>query len=208
MSKIITLDDLKNYMAGTTLDDGVGQTVVDSINAYVETQTGRCFGEAKQVTERYDWQTNIWLRHMDVISIDEITLGWPGQAQSVMPSTGYYLNELGRVTLFSYGSNSGPRTYHDYMAIKYTYGYNKLGFDEDAVTPIVPDDLFSAALGVAAGLYNWASNGQKDVASVQVGSYHIEYTNRRQSAAGQPDPATSTADANWGVIQSYKLRHI
>jgi Group II intron, maturase-specific domain len=39
----------------------------------------------------------------------------------------------------------------------------------------VPEDLKLAALGLAAGFYNWVTNGQKEVSSAQVGSYRLQY---------------------------------
>jgi hypothetical protein len=32
-----------------------------------------------------------------------------------------------------------------------------------------------AALGIAAGFYNWATSEQKEIVSAQVGSYRINY---------------------------------
>lgn len=206
MSQVITIDDLTTYMPSTTLDAGTAQIIVDGANSWVETQTGRCFGETKQVAERYDWKNNVWLRHMDVISIDDVTVGFPNQTQSTLDAAGYYFNPLGRLTILGWTDNTAYSRYSDLLSVEYTYGYHVLGFQENETTPIVPDDLKQAVLGIAAGFYNWAINGQRDIASVQVGSYQIAYTNKRTSAGSTPDEATSTSDANWAVISSYKLR--
>jgi hypothetical protein len=195
MSQVITIDDLTSYMPTSTLDDGLTQQIVDGINSWIETSTNRCFGETKQVAERHDWGRMVWLNHMDVQSIEAVSTGWPQQTAVTVPSTGYFWNPYGRLEFFGlYGAMVG-RNIRDYLLVEYTYGVVD-----------VPDDLKMACLGVAAGFYAWASNGNRDVASVSVGSYHIEYTNKRTTAGSVPDPATSTADANWAVIESYKLR--
>jgi hypothetical protein len=65
----------------------------------------------------------------------------------------------------------------------------------------VPEDLKLAALGIAAGFYNWASSEQKEIVSAQVGSYRVDYAG---SARGGDQSTTS--DANCAVISSYATK--
>lgn len=200
MSQVITIDDLQSYMVGKTLDPGLGQQVVDAMNGWVETRTGRVWGETKQVTERYDWTRNLWLRHQDVVTVDSITVGWPGKTQTTLDATGYFVNEFGRITLLwqfqNFGGNhTGSPLLNDYMGVTYTYGVTT-----------VPDDLFLAVLGIAAGFYNFSINGQQNVVAASVGSYHLEYSGAIRGSGGIADAAKSTQDANWQIVDSYRLR--
>jgi len=197
MSQVITLDDLTDYMP-ETLDSGRAQIVVDAMNTWVQVRTNRCFGESLTVTERYNWSKTLWLRHQDVTGITSVKLGYPGQPQTTVASTGYFFNSFGRVTLLWQRSISYNQSayFNDYIEVTYTYGL-----------VAVPDDLKAAVLGVAAGFYNWATSNNRDVAGVSVGSYQIEYTNKKPFPPGMmPDLATSTADANWSIIESYRQR--
>lgn len=200
MSNIITTSDLNSYM-NKTLVSSVATSVVNAVNQWIETQTHRSFGETKQVTERYDWQPVTYLRHQDIVSVDQVTFGWPGDTTYTAPTDSYWSNQWGRLTLRTNMLNGfnfvQSRLYNDYMQVKYTYG-----------VPTVPDDLKLAALGIAAGFYNWATNNQKDVVASQVGSYRLEYSGRVRSGATGPDPANSTSDANWQVIDSYRTQRM
>src|SRR5690349_17956083 len=104
MSKIITTENLTDYMQ-QELTVGVAEAVVDAINQWVETTTSRCWGELATVTERCDWGSCIWLRHMDVQSVGYVKLGYPGRPQTLLDSSGYFFSTLGRLTL-SFGSPS------------------------------------------------------------------------------------------------------
>src|SRR4051794_15516336 len=98
MSQIITLDDLTTYSTSTSIDPGLGQQVVDAVNAYIENYTGRVWGETKEVTERVDWGSSVWLRNQDVVAVTGITLGLPNQEQTDVDSANFYLNSLGRIS--------------------------------------------------------------------------------------------------------------
>lgn len=197
MSQIISKNDLDNYMSPAVLDPVIGQKVVDGINDWIENRTNRCWGEAKSITERYDWGKTLWLHKQDVQSITTIKAGWPGQTQTTLDPAGYFTNSYGRVTMF-WNASLQPNSsslYNDLLEITYVYGVTA-----------VPDDLIMAALGIAAGFYNFAVNGQRDVVASSVGSYRLEYAGAIRSAAGAPDPAKSTQDANWVIIDTYKQR--
>lgn len=199
MSQVITIDDLQAY-SPDTLDAGRAQIFVDAVNSWVQTRTNRCFGETTEVTERYDWGKNpIWLRHQDVTGISLITIGYPGQEQTTLDSASYIVNSLGRVTLLGLGRGRFHAFlyYNEYVEITYTYGVTA-----------VPDDLKMAVLGIAAGFYSWATNGGRDVSAVSVGTYQIEYTNKRVNAGSAPDVATSTADLNFSMIDAYRQRRM
>lgn len=206
MSNIISTSDLTSYMQGKATNTSLAQQVVDAVNTYVETRTHRCWGETKTVTdEQYAWNSVVWLRRTDIVSVDAVKLGWPGQTQSTVDPSAYYLNPLGRLTFYMYANPNMSRLYNDYLHISYTHGYHE-GFKDDG-TPnlVVPDDLQLAALGIAANFYNWAANGNKDVVSAALGSYRLEYSGAVRSS-GQPNPATNTAEANWAVVDSYRLQ--
>lgn len=195
MSQIITTNDLNTYMSPKTLLPAVAAQVVDAMNAWVETKTNRVWGETKDVVERLDWGRTLYLRHQDVTAISAIKVGWPGQTQTTIAASGYFFNSRGRVTMFWQAlsrPNPGSPLYRDYLEVSYTHGVTA-----------VPGDLKLATLGIAAGFYNFATNGQKDVSSAAVGSYKLEYG--KHLLAGRK-PETIVADANWTIIDSYKMR--
>jgi hypothetical protein len=189
MSKIITSEDLSDYM-GKTLVNGRAEPVVNAVNQWIESRTGRCWGETKQETRRFGYKRTIWLRRMDIVSIDSVETGIPGQTQDAVSADSYYLDDLGAVNLGSFG-NSPFANIRDYIGITYTYGKVE-----------VPDDLKLAALGIAAGYYNWATEGNKEIVSTSVGSYRVEYSGRGNSQA------KTTSDANFAIVESYKVRRI
>lgn len=199
MSQILTIDDLNTYTK-KTLDAGVAQLAVDGVNNWVETRTNRCWGETKTVVERHDWGKTLWLRHQDVTAISAIKTGWPGQSQATVDSTGYFFNSYGRVTLFWQrfgGLLTQSALYADYVEVDYSYGVLS-----------VPADLKLAAISIGVGFYNYAANGNQDVVAATVGSYHLQFSGSVRGVAGSADPAKSTADANWGIIDSYKQKRM
>lgn len=202
----------------------VGQQVTDAVNQWVETYTNRCFGEIKTVVERYDWAPAIYLRHIDIVEESDdmdtpttmsIQLGYPHLLQSALDSTSYFYNTWGRVTMYlqNPGEFNPSAVNNDLVEITYQYGYHALGYQEDGVTPIVPDDLATAALGIAAGFYNWATNGQKDIVGASVGSYRLQYIG---GVRGTPDPnggadpdlPMNREKQNWTIIDSYRMRRL
>ena len=201
MSQVITIDDFQTSMGSTAIDPGIAQQVVDGVNGWIEDYTNRCFGETKQITETYDYAKTLYLRHMDVVSVDQIDVGYPGQSHQTLDATGYFSNRLGRVTMLwaSRGFSGPSMAYNDWMSVTYTYGVLN-----------VPDDLKMAALNIAGNFYNFVTNGQHDVSAFSVGSYHVEYASKRTTggSGNSSDPATSTSDASWAVIDKYRQRKV
>jgi hypothetical protein len=148
MSSIISTSDLHSFTQ-KTLNSAVASQVVAAVNAYIERVTHRSWGEIKTVTERYDYGSSLWLRHQDIQSVDLINLGAPGSTPTEVDSDTYCCNSAGRLSFsaFPYGSRSAYLP--EWLEITYTYGVND-----------VPEDLKLAALGIATGFYNWATNDQ------------------------------------------------
>src|SRR6478752_6950230 len=138
MSQIITIDDLNNYM-NKSLTSTVAQQVVDAVNAYIENRTHRCWGEIKTATERVNWNSSLYLKHMDVVDITTAKTGYPGQTQDTVDADDYYVNPTGRLSFFTGGLPNPSRGYRDWLEIAYTYGVME-----------VPDDLKLAALGLVS----------------------------------------------------------
>ncbi|WP_427007192.1 hypothetical protein [Pseudarthrobacter sp. H2] len=199
MSQIFTTTDLNTY-ANKTLVAGIASQITSSVNAYIESQTHRCWGEERTVTERYDWGKTLWLRHQDVTAIASIKVGWPNISQSTIPTNSYFFNQLGRVTLFWQltGHAASPSGYYnDYIEVVYTYG-----------NTTVPDDLKEAAMGVALNLYNWAVAGGKEVVSTSVGSFRQEYSGAVRGAPGTPTPFKDAAEAHFMTIKGYAMQRV
>jgi hypothetical protein len=207
MSSIITTTDLAGFM-NQTLNSTQATDVVAAINEYVETETHRFWGGTKQVTETYDWKRVLWLRHMDVVSVDQIQVGFPNTTRTTLTTQSYWFNPYGRVTLFWNllpasllgGINTTSMLLNDYMAVTYTYGVTT-----------VPDDLKNAALGIAANFYNWATNGQKDIVAAQIGNYRLQFSGSVRGVGGGPDGnappvSNSTLQLLFNTVSKYKMQ--
>jgi hypothetical protein len=195
MSTIFTATDLNTYM-GKTLTTLIANQIVLGVNQWIEQRTHRSWGVTNTITERYDWASIIWLRHPDVQSITSVKLGFPGQTQSTIDPTGYFVNSYGRLTMY-WGQPKGISARHnDFMEIVYVYGLTA-----------VPGDLKLAALGIAAVMYNFAVNDQQNVVAATVGSYHLQTIGSiRGTGNGTVNPAMNTAEHNFQIIDSYALR--
>ncbi|SIS11386.1 hypothetical protein [Williamsia sterculiae] len=195
MSSIISVEDLNTY-AGKQLSDGIAAQAVNAANQYVETVTHRVWGETRTVTnERYDLSTSLWLRQMDVVSVDGLTFGRPGTPQSTVDQSAWYYEGAGRINLLGYGASGGYGP--GYVGVSYTYGVAE-----------VPDDLVQATLAIAIGLYNYASAGGRDIVATSIDSYRVQYAGSvRSSGLGGAAP-TSQNDLNMSVIKSYAKRHL
>lgn len=198
MSQVITVTNLAAYMDGQKLSQAIAQQVADAMNDWVDNTTGRSFGEFKTITERCDWSDLLYLTHQDVQSVSSLKIGFPGQQQTTLPTTAYWVNRIGRVTLYwqmvGRAFPGRSRFYNDYIEVTYVYGLRD-----------VPEDLRLAVLGIAAGFYNWAINGQKELSSAGAGSYRLEYGAGRQNPNGNPI-AQNVNEANWHIIESYRTR--
>lgn len=197
MSQIINPYEL-NTFAQKSLDSGLAGQVVFAVNSYIERETGRCWGETRTVTERYDWRPTLWLRNMDVTAIASVALGYPGQAQTTLSASSYFFNETGRVTL-SYGDPRGPAArQRDYVSVTYTYGAAR-----------VPEDLNQAALAVALSMYNWALAGGHEVVETSVGSYKVKYAGAANGASGSgPTPYNNAAELHFLTIKGYAKQRV
>jgi hypothetical protein len=204
MSIIITEADFTSYTGKPT--SPLVTQVVKAMNQWIETRTHRCWGETKSVTERYDYQRSIMLRHMDVQSITTVKFGLPTGTQQIVGSQSYYTNQFGRLILLpallqiaagSAGAMlpNNPSMFRDYVEITYTYG-----------TTDVPEDLKMAALGIAYKFYNYAHDSGQDIVATSVGSYRVQYAGSVRGVSGQADPAKSTADANFQIVDSYRMQ--
>lgn len=189
MSSIITPAQLNSYL-NKSLPAGTVNLIVDGVNQYIENATSRVWGETKTIVERYDWGRTLWLRHQDIISVTSLKVGWPGQPQTTLDPTGYFVNQLGRVTMFwqiRTHANGSPY-YNDYIEVTYVYGSQE-----------VPDDLVQAALAIASRAYTRSQQGEQDAVSVQAGSYHLQFQ-RVPIRGGTNIPPIGSPDA---VIASY-----
>lgn len=181
------------------VNDPMGALVVEAVNAWIENMTSRCWGESKTVTELQDASGVVWLDHPDVTNIVSVTTGYPNQTgddRRVLPADGYYCTKEGRLTLSRGRQTALSPSTLDYLSIKYEYGV-----DEGDV----PADLKLAALGIAAGYYEYVSNGGREVSRAQVGSYTVQY----ESSGGDGNGALGAAvSRDSRIVRSYALRRV
>jgi len=195
MSAIFTKAELITYLGATVVPDVLATQTVAAMNAFVDRYTHRSFGEIKTVIdEQYDFKSPLWLRHQDVTSVDGIKIGYPNTTQTPIGSGNYFFNSYGRITLY-WGQKSGLSTWNnDLLSVSYKHGVST-----------VPDDLKLACLGIAAAMCNFAINNGQDVIAQSIGSYRLQTMGSIRSN-GIPEPAMNRAQANWQVIDAYKLR--
>lgn len=133
-----------------------------------------------------------------------VILGYPNKMQETLDNTSFFWDQWGRVTMYL----QQPRQFNpsavnnDLVQIIYTYG---------VIT--VPQDMFSAALGIAANFYNWAINGDKDVVSTSIGTYKLEFAGAIRGVGGgptgnQPPVAHSVMQMHWNTLDRYRMRHL
>lgn len=144
-----------------------------------------------------------------------IKLGYPHLIKSTLDNTSFFWNRWGRVTMYlqNPGEFNPSAVNNDLVEVTYSYGYvdqtlGTNGYQEDGVTSVVPDDLMMAALGIAAGYYNWATNGQKDIVAASVGTYKLQYIGSVRGIAGpgvRPDIEENHDKQNWAIIDSYVM---
>jgi hypothetical protein len=197
MSNIITTSDLSTY-TGKTLVGSIATSVVASVNQWIDVRTHRAWGVGASpisVVERYDWKSPFWLRHMDVVAVQFVKLGYPNLSQQTIAPGGYFVNTEGRLTMyFSYSAGISVRN-NDLLEITYTYG-----------VATVPDDLKQAALAIAARLYNFAINDGKDIVTTSVGGYRVESIQAVRGTSGETaNAANNTADLLFSIVDSYKM---
>jgi hypothetical protein len=171
MSSIITVADLGTY-TGDTLDAGRAALVVDAVNDYIETVTGRSFGEIQSGTESHDYLPVIFLRHADVVTVTDVEYGSGSGTRTTLSPDDYFFNEVGRLVL-NQGRNFHFDVHRDYLHVTYTYG-----------SVSVPSDLKLAALSLASDYYTFAANGDSEISSEGVGSYRLQYAKGTNSATG------------------------
>lgn len=187
MSAIITTTELDTY-TGETLDPARSTQVVNAVNAYIERLTGRSWGEVATVTdEEHDYEPVIFLRHMDIQSVTEVSTGNPTDS-SVLSASDYYVNDFGRLTLSNYPASSWSRARRDDVLVTYTHGVST-----------VPADLKLAALSLASDFYTYGDEGQAELGSEGIGSYRLDYKRGSNSATGS---------TYFGVIDSYRMRRV
>jgi hypothetical protein len=220
----VTQADVKAYLGipdSNTASDQFIQIIIPKVMAYIDKYTGRTFGwgtpdnladftnyknivdDAATVNgEIHDglYGTQIWLRNMDIASIDEIKIGNPNVGTPTILNTAQYLvRNDGRLILGgnwfdSTGFPNGSSTQSVYglvaggyqtIAVKYHYGYAG-----------VPEDIAMAALDLCQALN--VARKANGIMRERLGDYQIDYdANLRGALARQKD--------TMGVLKGYRM---
>ncbi|PPG60264.1 hypothetical protein [Rathayibacter sp. AY1C5] len=180
MSQLITVTELKGY-----LDEEVNAVqaalAVNAVNEYVESETGRSWGEILSGTETHDYASVIFLRHQDVITATDVEVNG-----STLGDDAYSISDTGRLVLSAV--RSGFRAERSAVRVTYTYG---------VLFP--PADLKLAALALAADFYNYVGDGQKEVTSEGIGSMRLTYSTGKDTATG---------GLHFATISRYRTRNV
>jgi hypothetical protein len=192
MSNIITAQQVLDQ---TGAPRSLAQIVADAINQWIESSTGRVWGDEKTVTELYDASNVLWLRQMDITGVSSVKVGYPTQTRSTRPTDTYSWNKDGRLIL-SYARNTAlPPSTSDYIEVTYKHG---VPADQ------VPADLVLAALSVATSYYSFAfEQGGKDVVEEQIGSRRLKY-----AEGGGDGIGAAATSRDWQVIKAHAKRHL
>lgn len=194
MSKIITLDDLKEYI-GTELDNENRATLIcESINEWIEAYTGRVWGETKTFTDTLDYEPVVFLSHIDITKVSEVkTFG--------NIETGYRVDKTtGRLLLNAYGERKYSRGDFDQVEVTYTTGVE-----------VVPSLLKTTALQLASDNYNRQDGKDANVASESVGGYSVTYgaTNSLLNGSnGSSNGVSNAINSVMAVLNYYRLRRL
>lgn len=210
----VTQADVKAYLGipeTTTTHDAFIQLIIPKVMAYIDKYTGRSFGwgtpdnpsdtaNYKSITDEPDtangevhdglYGTQVWLRHTDIVAVDEIKVGNPSVGTpTTLDASQYLWRPDGRLILGGnwfdstgfptsgsnesfYGVVSGG---YQTIAIKYKYGY--FG---------VPEDIAMAALDLCQSMF--VARKSQGIMSERLGDYQINYdVNLRAALAKQPD---------------------
>lgn len=191
MSKIITIEQLKSV--NRQVDDAVGALVVAAVNSWIETATGRCWGETTAATELHDAAGVVWLNHMDVKAVTSVKTGYPNAtSRKTLEPSSYYCTPEGRLVLHRYSQRALPPSTTDYIEVEYTYGVAE-----------APGDLVLAGLGIATNYYEYVSAGGREVTRAQVGSYTLQY-----AGAQGTGELSATVSRDREVVNAHALRRV
>lgn len=182
MTAILTVEDLKTFAGqGVIEDDDRAEQVVAALNDYVERVTARSWGEVASGEEVHDFASVIFLKNMDVVSVDEVRVN-----DTLVSSSSYRWRSSGRMVLSAREAGFNPR--YDEVTVSYTYG-----------RLLVPADLKEAALSLALDAYTYSSEGQSEVTEEQIGSLRYKYATGEAATQGARHVAT---------IKSYKRARV
>lgn len=192
MSNIITAQQVIDQ---TGASSSIAAIVANAVNQWIETSTGRVWGAEATVTELYDASNVLWLRQMDITSIDAVKVGYPSQTRSTRATDTYSWNKSGRLMLSYARGTALPPSTNDYIEVTYKHG---------VPAEKVPADLVLAALSVATSYYAYAfDQGGKDVIEEQIGSRRLKY-----AEAGGEGIGAAVKSRDWQVIKAHAKRHL
>lgn len=175
----VTRPQLKTYLQiSDTSQDALLDLLIESVEALIESRTGRHWGDPETVTDEvYDYKPILWLRNMDITAVDAVKLGNSQTGTPTALSSGDYTwSDEGRIVLGSQYGFVPSQWNYDYVQVSYKY-----------TAGAVPADLRLAAMQVASVFYNKSTSGGQQITREKIGNLETQYKSQDESLAQRPD---------------------
>lgn len=193
MSTIITLSDFKNYIGTQDINDDRATQIIAGINQWVESYTGRIWGEVREVNDDLDFEPVVFLSHIDITQVKEVKL-----FGTTLTEDEYKVDKVtGRLLLSKLAERKYSRDYFNQVQVKYMSGNGT-----------VPLDLKDAVLKLTADNYNRRDDKDANVTSERLGSYSVSYGGSAStSESGSSNSANPANGLNsvMNVLNYYRI---
>ena len=191
---VITLSDYEKYTETTYTGAQKARVelLISAINDWVESYTGRVFGEAKTFTKKIDYDPVIFTPHIDIQDITSLKIGG-------VEMTNYKWEESGRIVLSLSGkSYAGNR--RDYGKVEVTY-VSQYGGDT-----VVPAMVQLAALQLVSD--NAEKEGSQEVTQASTGGYSVSMGSSSGGGSGtsQSGSGLSINGSVAMTLNNYRIR--
>lgn len=189
MSSIVTVENLGDYLGLDLTNDPKAALIISAVNAFIESYTGRVFGEVKDFNETIDYEPVIFLSHVDISEVSVLKI-------NNVEMTGFKWNRVGRIVLSASGRGYvGKRTNYDLVEVQYKSGISD-----------VPADLLGAALQLAGDNFN--QSGTQNVSQASVGGYSLTFASVGGGSGSAGSAGATNVGSFAGILNAYRVRKV
>lgn len=186
----MNLDELGKYVRQDLTNNEKAILIVSAVNSWVESYTGRVFGNEKTFTETLDYEPVIFLSHVDITGIQSLKINGIEMAN-------YRWNKEGRIVLSASGRYvTGYRARYDSVQVTYT----------SKASEAMPEDMKLALLQLAADNLN--SEGSQGVVSASVGGYSLSFGTSGGSGSSSSSGGSQGGSSYMAILNHYRLRRV
>ena len=194
---VLTLQDYENYTGNTYsgAEKNRIELIIAAVNDWVESYTGRIFGESKTFTKRIDYDPVIFLPHMDIQAISSLKING-------VEMTNYKWESSGRIVLSLSGkSYSGNR--RDYGRVEVTYASQYAGDPS-----VIPAMVKLAAMQLVSDNEN--KEGTQEITQASTGGYSVSTGSGSGGGSGgsQGGSGLSINGSAAMTLNNYRVRRV